>query len=244
MERHRRPPGDAYRYTATGSFINNTKMTLLTHGFAVVEHCCSQAECNAIASDLEAINGAGTRCLLDSDWCQSLSMTLKNRLALTIPEIIPLVAVQCTFFNKSAANNWLVAYHQDRSIPVAPSESSKDCPGWSQKEGMTFIHGPDELLAAMIAIRLHVDDSTSDNGPLRVIPDSHCLGTLLPQQIERLRHSSDDNQLTVGAGGIIAMRPLLLHASSKSRTMANRRVLHFLFGPTELPAGLEWRRAV
>jgi ectoine hydroxylase-related dioxygenase (phytanoyl-CoA dioxygenase family) len=171
-------------------------------------------------------------------------MTLKNRLAATIPDIGPLGVVQCTFFNKSTTNNWFVAYHQDRSIPVVSSDSAKDWPGWSRKEGMTFVHGPDKLLGAMIAFRLHIDDSTTDNGPLRVIPDSHRSGTLSPQQIERLRQSSNDNLLTVGTGGVIAMRPLLLHASSKSRTMANRRVLHFLFGPTELPAGLKWRRAV
>ena len=219
-------------------------MTSLVHGFEVIENCCSQAECDAIASHLETITGVGTRCLLDNDWCQTLSMTLKSRLAATIPDIGPLAAVQCTFFNKTTNNNWFVAYHQDRSIPVASTETARDWPGWSRKEGMTFVYGPDELLAAMIAIRLHVDDSTNENGPLRVIPDSHRAGTLSPQQIERLRQSSNDNPLTVGAGGIIAMRPLLLHASSKSRTMANRRVLHFLFGPTELPAGLEWRRAV
>ena len=222
----------------------NTKMASLVGGFAVIENCCSQAECDSIAAHLETITCAGTRCLLNSDWCQTLSMTLKNRLTATIPDISRLAAVQCTFFNKSTTNNWFVAYHQDRSIPVASSDSAKDLPGWSQKEGMTFVLGPDELLAVMIAIRLHIDDSTADNGPLRVIPDSHRAGTLSPQQIEKIRQSSADNQLTVGTGGVIAMRPLLLHASSKSRTMANRRVLHFLFGPTEIPAGLEWRRAV
>lgn len=219
-------------------------MTSLVHGFAVIENCCSRSECDAIASRLETIAGAGTRCLLDNEWCRNLSMTLKSRLLATIPDIGPLAAVQCTFFNKTATSNWFVAYHQDRSIPVASSESAKDWPGWSRKEGMTFVHGPDDLLAAMIAVRLHIDDCTNDNGPLRVIPDSHRAGTLSPRQIERLRQSSNDNQLTVGTGGIIAMRPLLLHASSKSRTMANRRVLHFLFGPSELPAGLAWRRAV
>jgi ectoine hydroxylase-related dioxygenase (phytanoyl-CoA dioxygenase family) len=219
-------------------------MASLVDGFAVIENCCSQAECDSIAARLETITGAGTRCLLDNDWCQTLSMTLKNRLTTTISEISRLAAVQCTFFNKSTKSNWFVAFHQDRSIPVASSETAKDWPGWSHKEGMTFVHGPDELLADMIAVRLHIDDCTTDNGPLRVIPDSHREGALSPQQIEILRQSSNDNPLTVGTGGVIAMRPLLLHASSKSRTMANRRVLHFLFGPTELPAGLKWRRAV
>jgi hypothetical protein len=41
----------------------------------------------------------------------------------------------------------------------------------------------------------------------------------------------------------VAMRPLVLHASSKSITNAQRRVLHYVFGPTELPWGLRWRNA-
>lgn len=232
------------RYTATGNFITKTDMTSLVHGFAVIENCCSRVECDDLAARLDTVTGAGTRCLLDIDWCQTLAVTLKDRLSLTIPDIRELAAVQCTFFNKSATNNWFVAYHQDRSIPVASSESAKGWPGWSLKEGMTFVHGPDNLMEEMIAIRLHVDDSTSDNGPLRVIPDSHGAGTLMPEQIDELRLTSKDKELTVRRGGVVAMRPLLLHASSRSRITANRRVLHFLFGPIELPDGLKWRRTV
>jgi hypothetical protein len=40
------------------------------------------------------------------------------------------------------------------------------------------------------------------------------------------------------------MRPLLLHSSSKAQAHAPRRVLHFLFGPEQLPCGLKWHRAV
>ncbi|WP_205855137.1 phytanoyl-CoA dioxygenase family protein [Pirellula sp. SH-Sr6A] len=231
-------------FTATVNFNTDIDMTSLVHGFTVMENCCSHAECDDIAARLKTVTGAGTRCLLDIDWCQTLAMTLRERLAVTIPDIRDLAAVQCTFFNKSAMNNWFVSHHQDRSIPVASSESIKGLPGWSRKEGQTYVHGPDDLLANMIAIRFHVDDSTSDNGPLRVISDSHGAGTLMPEQIDNLRLTSQDTELTVRKGGVIAMRPLLLHASSRSRITANRRVLHFLFGPNELPDGLKWRRCV
>jgi len=109
---------------------------------------------------------------------------------------------------------------------------------------MTFVHGSDELLANMVAVRLHLDDSTPDNGPLRIVPNSHRDGTLSPHDIDVLRESSEYAQLTVKKGGVVVMRPLLLHASSKSSIEENRRVLHFLFGPSELPPGLEWRRTV
>lgn len=109
---------------------------------------------------------------------------------------------------------------------------------------MTFVYGTDELLSDMVAVRLHLDDSTPDNGPLRVIPNSHRDGTLSPHDIDLIRESSEEIQLTVERGGIVAFRPLLLHASSKSRATDNRRILRFLFGPSELPHGLKWRRIV
>lgn len=139
-------------------------MTSFDHGFAVIENCYSPFECDRIISQIDTITGAGSRCLLDNEWCQTLAATLKRRIVSTVPEIESLIAVQCTFFNKSFSNNWFVAFHQDRSIPVASTVSARDLSGWSRKESMTFVHGPDELLARMVALRLHVDDSTPDNG--------------------------------------------------------------------------------
>ncbi len=219
-------------------------MASLDHGFAVIGNSCSSSECDNIVKRLAPIESVGSRCLLDNTWCQQLASQLKNQLAEALPEIRLLVAVQCTYLNKSVANNWFVSFHQDRSIPVASPVSSDRWSGLSHKEGMTFIHGPDELLNDMLAVRLHLDDSTTENGPLRVIPDSHRWGTLTSEQIETMRQSSLAQPLIARRGNVVIMRPLLLHASSKSRTRGARRVLHFLFAPHILPMGLEWRLAV
>jgi hypothetical protein len=48
----------------------------------------------------------------------------------------------------------------------------------------------------------------------------------------------------VSRGGALVMKPLLLHASSKATRTMPRRVLHFVFGPPELPLGLEWQDVV
>ena len=217
---------------------------MIVDGFSIIENCFSRPECDSIILHLDSITGAGSRCVLNKGWCQALASAIRNRVAKSIPELGRMVAVQCTFFNKSPTINWLVAYHQDRSIPVAAFVSASDWSGWSQKEGMTFIHGPDELLDQMIAVRLHVDDCTADNGPLRVIPGSHRAGTMSSEMIVAQCESLEEEELLVNKGGVITMCPLLIHASSKSLTIENRRVLHFLFGPVELPAGLEWRLAV
>jgi hypothetical protein len=46
----------------------------------------------------------------------------------------------------------------------------------------------------------------------------------------------------VARGGVMVMRPLLLHASSKASVDLPRRVLHFVFGPSRPAKGLSWRR--
>lgn len=219
-------------------------MVTLEDGFATIAGCFTVPECDSLIERLDPISRAGTRCLLEHDWCRACARMLRSRVANLIPEVSSLVAVQCTYFNKLPERNWLVAYHQDRSIPVALTADVACFTGASEKEGMTFVHGPDELLERMLALRLHLDDCTPDNGPLRVLPHTHRRGTLSSQAIADLRNAADDEELCVEKGGIIAMRPLLLHASSKSRSAKQRRVLHFLFAPTVLPAGLEWRHAV
>ncbi|MGF1638299.1 MAG: hypothetical protein ACFCUU_14575 [Cyclobacteriaceae bacterium] len=40
--------------------------------------------------------------------------------------------------------------------------------------------------------------------------------------------------------GIHIMKPLLLHASSKSTNQKHRRVIHLEFNSVELPDGLKW----
>jgi hypothetical protein len=46
--------------------------------------------------------------------------------------------------------------------------------------------------------------------------------------------------IVFGKGGVILMRPLLLHASSTARVAGRRRVLHLEFAADDLPGNLEW----
>ena len=70
------------------------------------------------------------------------------------------------------------------------------------------------------------DDSREDNGPLRMLPGTHALGVLSEANTERLVREIPPVDCLVPSGGIIAMRPLILHASSKAETDHSRRVLH------------------
>ena len=98
---------------------------------------------------------------------------------------------------------------------------------WSVKEGVTCAHAPAYALEQILAIRIHVDDSTSENGPLRVLPGTHNSGVLSDDDIGELTNRLPAAECHVAAGGILLMRPLLVHASSKAKSLnAQRRVLH------------------
>jgi len=73
---------------------------------------------------------------------------------------------------------------------------------------------------------VHLDDSTAENGPLRVLPGTHTLGVLSDAQIDDAVRRIEPVMCTVERGGVIVMRPLTLHASSKVTAAASRRVLH------------------
>jgi len=215
-------------------------------GFALIANALAAdygAELVAVLEDAHA-RRAGSRNLLDVPSCQSLAATLKAHAE--IGPILPrgAVAVQCTFFDKSADYNWLVALHQDLSIPVQARSSHPECSGWSEKEGVLYIQPPVGVLDSLVAVRTHLDDCGSPNGPLRVVPGSHRYGRLSAEAARALREQRGEVECLARQGDALAMRPLLLHASSKAQAQAPRRVLHFLFGPKELPCGLEWHRAV
>ena len=218
---------------------------LADDGFELVRGVLDPAECEALAVRIApgGRSSAGSRGLLAESWCRELADRLRGseRLAALIPG--DFAAMQCTFFEKSRGGNWLVPWHQDLSIPVAGRVEHPSLRGWSEKEGTTFVQPPDAVLAELVAVRLHLDPCGPEDGPLRVIPGSHRLGRLDPEAVPDARRSAAEVACLAGRGDALAMRPLLLHASSRSEGAGRRRVLHFLFGPAQLPFGLRWADA-
>jgi hypothetical protein len=186
----------------------------------------------------------GTRCLLSADWCAALARRLRGHGDLG--RLIPPghVAVQCTYFEKSSARNWLVPLHQDLSIPVAERVDGAGWSGWSDKEGAVFVQASVAVLEQLVAVRLHLDRCGASDGPLRVVQGSHTQGVLAPDAATETRDALGECVCEAEAGTALVMRPLLLHASSKSQGTGRRRVLHFLYGPRSLPRGLRWQTAV
>jgi len=138
----------------------------------------------------------------------------------------PAIPFRATLFEKSGQANWLIAWHQDTALPLA---AFFDAPGWgpwSRKAGVLCAHAPTWALSRILALRVHLDASTSQNGPLRVIPGSHASGVLTDDDVLNYAKTRDATECVVPRGGVLAMRPLLIHASSKARVEEARRVLH------------------
>jgi hypothetical protein len=218
---------------------------LESEGFVMVPDVLQEDQCNAIEAHLEGLSSgaAGTRNLLDATWCGSIAEALRASDPMA-PLLVDLVAVQCTYFDKSPSANWLVPLHQDLSIPVRERIAHSELVGWSEKEGTWYVQPSPCVLSSLVAVRVHIDESGTENGPLRVVPGSHRMGRLLSSEQIALRNESTEVACIAPRGGVVVMKPLLLHASSRSTSPRPRRVLHYLYGPAQLPFGLRWSRAV
>ena len=188
-----------------------------------------------------SVAAAGTRTLLERAWCAALVAPIRARLHALGVLPADAVAVQCTLFRKTPECNWKVPYHQDLSVPVANRVDDPGLAGWAAKEDGVYVQPPATLLAASLAVRLHLDPCSVDDGPLRVVPGSHRAGRIEAERIAVIEKRGREVLCDADVGDLILMRPLLLHASSKARTPNGRRVLHFLFAPPRPGRGLSWR---
>jgi len=207
-------------------------------GFAVLPDCLDESVVQVLQYHLG-----------DAKYAQRnlLSVPVVRDLAAsqTIREIIgPILgakyfAVSGTLFNKTQRSNWKVAWHQDLTIGVRERREVNGFGPWSVKAGVLHVQPPAEIMQRILAIRLHLDESGPDNGPLRVIPASHRDGRLSRKLVENWQ-KKDSVTCIVPRGGALLMRPLLLHASSECVVPKPRRVIHLEFSAEELPQGLEW----
>src|SRR5438552_17250604 len=133
---------------------------------------------------------------------------------------------RATLFDKSPNSNWLVVWHQDTALPLRERHETPGWGPWSVKDGVIYAHAPENALSQVLALRLHLDDSTEENGPLRVLPKTHTLGVLSDEELHNLSTRVAPVDCLVPCSGVLAMRPLIVHASLNSQSSAPRRDLH------------------
>ncbi|MDA3878490.1 MAG: phytanoyl-CoA dioxygenase family protein [Halothiobacillus sp.] len=154
--------------------------------------------------------------------------------------VAPPQLVRAIYFDKSPGNNWLVTWHQDRTVAVSDRFDLVGWGPWSLKAGAWHVQPPIDVLEQMVTIRVHLDAATRANGCLKIVRGSHHLGLI---ETDRVRAHVDPARVVyceAGAGSVVVMRPHVLHASEKSVTPARRRVLHFEFSDYPLPDGIGW----
>lgn len=216
-------------------------MSAVDSGFAIVPEVFDGSEVDAILRELEEAalqrSRAGARHLL----CVPaiVSLAADSRLLALAAEALACqpVAFGATLFDKSSDANWLVAWHQDRALPIVERSEAAGWGPWSQKDDVLYANAPATALEKVVALRVHLDDSTPDNGPLRVLPGTHTLGVLSDAQIHDAARRIEPVTCTVERGAVIVMRPLTVHASSKGTTTASRRVLHLEYAAATFDEG-------
>ena len=199
-------------------------------GYAIIPDVLTSEEIQTLAVSLEHANlprsRAGIRHLLSHP---EIAQVANDPRMLDIAQQVlgeSAFPFKATLFDKSPDANWLIVWHQDTALPLRETHETAGWGPWSVKDGITYAHAPASALKKVVALRLHLDDSTGENGPLRVVPGTHNKGVLTDNEVERRVTEQFTVNCTVNAGGVVAMRPLLIHASSKSQSACSRRVLH------------------
>jgi ectoine hydroxylase-related dioxygenase (phytanoyl-CoA dioxygenase family) len=144
------------------------------------------------------------------------------------------------FFNKNAAHNWLVPWHQDKSIALRGRAETPGYGKWTVRDSVHQAEPPQDLLENMLTLRLHLDAADAANGALKLIPGSQADGKLTEQQTREAVKNKPAILCEAGTGDLLLMRPLLLHASDKAVAPGMRRIIHIELSRQDLPAPLQW----
>ncbi|HVF96913.1 MAG TPA: phytanoyl-CoA dioxygenase family protein, partial [Flavisolibacter sp.] len=146
--------------------------------------------------------------------------------------------VKSIYFDKPEQSNWFVSCHQDLTISVDQKIHAEGYRNWTTKENRFAVQPPTYVLKDNFTVLIHLDDANEENGALRVIPASHRKGVYRPETIDRTLEMEEI--CAVPKGGVMIMKPLLLHSSNRTTNNKKRRVIHLEFSKSSLPEGLRW----
>lgn len=222
-----------------------------TDGFTIIDKVYNEKEINKIISLIENTTENTTE---NATFRKSQDLFAIRQFHKEIPETLDFIfnqnlkdIIENTFgkgffitksiyFDKPEKSNWFVGYHQDLTISVDKKMEIENFENWTVKQNQFAVQPPKEILENNFTIRIHMDKTTKENGALKVIKNSHSKGILRIENLEM----EDETICEVEKGGIMIMRPLLFHASSKTTNNERRRVIHIEFSKQELPNGLLW----
>lgn len=149
--------------------------------------------------------------------------------------------VRGLYFDKHPERTWSLPWHKDLTIAVKDNSlPSKLFTKPTNKSGVAHVEAPESVLESMLTLRIHLDEVTTENGPLEVAVGSHANG-------KRTVADHETELILVKAGDVLAMRPMLSHTSGSSDpdTKMHRRILHLEFAANEkLDDGFQWHQFI
>ncbi len=226
------------------------KKAIETEGFAVIDSVFSDGEVEQLLSVISMVDtskatfrkttGLFAIRQFFKEVPDSAKIVFNKRLNSIISTLFgdDYFVVKSIYFDKPGESNWFVAYHQDLTISVDKKINIEGFGPWTIKQDQFAVQPPLTILQDNFTIRIHLDDTDENNGALKVIPASHLKGVYRPETIDW----TVEKEMTckVKKGGIMFMKPLLLHASGRTTNYHKRRVIHIEFSRSTLPNGLQW----
>jgi ectoine hydroxylase-related dioxygenase (phytanoyl-CoA dioxygenase family) len=219
-------------------------------GFAIIEDIFTDDEIQTILSRIEVADKSAPAFKISDDLFairQFLKMVpaatriiFNNKLKSVIADLFgnDCFVVKSIYFDKPEQSNWFVAYHQDLTISVDKKLLIDGFGPWTVKQNQFSVQPPMKILENNFTIRIHLDNTDENNGALKVVPQSHLKGVYRTEAVDWEREK--ETICNVKKGGIMIMRPLLLHASNRSTNNNKRRVIHIEFSNVQLPGELKW----
>ena len=223
---------------------------LKTQGFTIIEKVFLEEQIERI---LQVIDQADTS---RKTFRKSADLFAIRQFVREIPEINELVfneefkdlignlfgkdyfVVKSIYFDKPEQSNWFVSYHQDLTISVDKKVDLEGYKMWTVKQDQFAVQPPIDILENIYTVRIHLDDTDENNGALKVIEGSHLKDIYRPEDINW--GTETEAICRVSKGGIIIMKPLILHSSGRTINNNKRRVIHIEFANRALPQELNW----
>lgn len=230
--------------------LNRHKEEIIQNGFTVINEIFTGTEVENIIKLIEEAN------VFNPGISKSTGIFAIRRFFKEIPEALELIfndrlmtviqqffgsgygVVKSIYFDKPEQSNWFVAYHQDLTISVNKKAAVEGYTKWTVKQDQFAVQPPLHILENNFTIRIHLDNTDENNGALKVIAGSYLKGICRPETIDLVIEK--EIFCVVKKGGIMVMKPLLLHASNKTLNQHQRRVIHIEFSNAKLPPEINW----
>ena len=230
--------------------LNIAKDNLYNKGFSIVDGIYNDEEIESIISCINKADQTNTT------FRKSEDLFAIRQVVKEIPEILQFIfndnfknlissvlgnnyfIVKSIYFDKPENSNWYVAYHQDLTISVDKKAEIENFVNWTKKQNQFAVQPPISVLENIVTLRIHLDETNSENGALKVIENSHSKGIYRPETINW--ENEKEAICNVNKGGVMLMKPLILHSSGRTTNSKKRRVIHIELSNIDLPKEINW----